>query len=409
MDRKISLSTADTSVRDAKTLPLRSRFRKTRWFARALLLLLLLFNLWLTFFPTGRSALRAALVLPALLTNSDPLPLQITGSPVKFERSQTTSAIGPVYLDIYEPADPPPAISSKRAALINIVGVGDNRADPQLINLSRSLAHEGFVVVNMGTPALFSFRLTPDDRESVIQTVSWLSHRADIDPKRIGIIGFSAGGALACLAAADLRMQNHLNFITLFGSYFDASTLLHEMGRRSLNIDGHAQPWHPTYVPTQVLANTLNTSLSVQENNLFQQAFKQNGNPLTDAEQRQLSPQAAAIYHLLEGDQPDQTDQNFAKLSPQVKEQLTALSPSQILSKITAHLYILHDRNDQYLPYSQSRQLAAEIQRMRRPYDFAEFGIFQHVEVRPDLGFGQIADDASHLYRLLTEMLAIAS
>lgn len=377
--------------------------------ARAALLLLFCLAFVLSALPWGRAIVRTSLLLPALISVSESAALSQTGDPVRFIRTTLHTPGGPIFLDIYEPVTPPPPIPGKRAAIINIVGVGDNRTAPQLVNLSRSFAREGIVVVNMSTPALFNFQVLPQDSEAVVQTFEMLAHRSDVSPDRIGIIGFSAGSTLACIAATDPRIRDRLAFITLFGGYFDATSLLRESGRRALIVDGHTQPWQPNYVPLQVLANAMSSALSPSENTLFQQAFAPNGSPLSASAQSQLSPAAAAAYHLLEGDQPDRVDQNVAALSPQMRARLAQLSPASYIAKIHTPIYLLHDRSDQYVPFTQSRQFAAALARIHHPYDFAEFGIFQHIEVRSNLSFSQLLGDGLPLSRILSKMLLFAS
>lgn len=402
----------DTSkLTNEQAAPIRAqRLRRTgAMLARAALVLLFCLAFFLSALPWGRAIVRTSLLLPSLISASEPAALVQTGDPVRFMRTTLHAPGGPIFLDIYEPATLPPTIPGKRAAIIDIVGVGDNRTAPQLVNLSRSFAREGIVVVNMGTPALFNFEVSPQDSEAVVQTFEMLAHRPDVSPNRIGIIGFSAGSTLACIAATDPRIRDRLAFITLFGGYFDATSLLREFGRRALIVDGHTQPWQPNYVPLQVLANAMSSALSPNENTLFQQAFAPNGQPLDASAQSQLSPSAAAAYHLLEGDQPDRVEQNVATLSPQMQARLAQLSPASYIAKIHTPIYLLHDRSDQYVPFTQSRQFAAALARIHHPYDFAEFGIFQHVEVRSNLSLSQILGDGLPLSRILSKMLLSAS
>ena len=377
--------------------------------ARILLVLLFGAGFFLSVFPWGRAIVRTSLLLPALISASEPPPLSLFGDTVSFKRTTISSRNGPVFLDIYEPTTSPPLVPGTHAAIINIVGVGDNRNAAQLVNLSRSFAREGIVVVNMGTPALFNFQVTTQDSEPVVQTFQTIAHWPGVDPRRIGILGFSAGGTLACLAAIDPRIRDQLAFITLFGSYFNATSLLRDFGRRALIVNGHSQPWQPYYVPEQVLSNAMSSTLTSTENTLFQQAFVQNGTPLDAFQQSQLSPSAAAAYHLLEGDEPAEVDENLALLSPQMRVKLDQLSPSSVIGGIRTSIYLLHDRSDQYVPFTQSQDFAAALTRIHHPYDFAEFGIFSHVEVRADLNYGQLLGDGAQLFRIVSKMLITTS
>jgi dienelactone hydrolase len=407
-DESISIKLKD--AKPAATQVQRSRMRNVGvGMARVLLIAMCGISFFLSVLPWGRAFVRSTLLLPALIDASEPAVLTFFGEPIRFRRTTLSGSQGPIFLDIYEPTNAPPPIPGKRAALINIAGVGDNRNSPQLVNFSRAFAREGLVVVNVGTPTLFNFVVATQDSEAVVQTFDFLAHYPGVDPARIGIVGFSAGGTLACLAATDPRIRDRLAFVTLFGSYFDVTSLLYDLGRRALVVNGKMQPWQPTYVPTQVLALSMSSTLSLDENQLFQQTFTQNGRPLDSAELAQLSPPAAAIYHLLIGDEPGRVAQNVAALSPAMKTLLAQLSPSTMIAHIHAPIYVLHSRDDQYVPFTQSVSFAAALAHIHHPYDFVEFGIFSHVEVQPGAALSQEAADGVQMLRILNKMLLSAS
>lgn len=403
------------SINLDRAKPVQARTQRARkrnvgpWIARALLIAVCGISFFLSVLPWGRAFVRSTLILPALIDAQEPAELSFFGEPIRFRRTTLSSPQGPIFLDIYEPTNPPPPIPGKRAALINIVGVGDNRASAQLINFSRAFAREGLVVVNMGTPTLFNFVVSTQDSEAVVQTYNFLAHYPGVDPARIGIVGFSAGGTLACLAATDPRIRDRLAFVTLFGSYFDVTSLLYDLGRRALVVNGKMQPWQPTYVPLQVLALSMSSTLSPDENQLFQQTFTQNGTPLDSSQLAQLSPPAAAVYHLLMGDEPDRVAQNVAALSPAMRTLLAQLSPSSMIAHIRAPIYVLHSRDDQYVPFTQSISFAAALNQINHPYDFVQFGIFSHVEVQPGAALSQEASDGVQMLRILNKMLLPAS
>jgi hypothetical protein len=55
-----------------------------------------------------------------------------------------------------------------------------------------------------------------------------------------------------------------------------------------------------------------------------------------------------------------------------------------------------------------ARNFAAALTRLGHPHDFAEFGIFHHVQVRPDIGVERFGD-VLHLFRMLGEVLLVSS
>jgi dienelactone hydrolase len=379
--------------------------------AQAVLVLLLGAGCFLSLLPWGRAFTRSALLLPALISASEPAPLVIAGDPVRFRRITISSTNGPVFLDMYEPATPPPPIPGGREAIIDVVGVGDNRNVPQLVNLSRSFAREGIVVVNVGTPTLFQYKVSARDGEAVVQAFELLERWPGVDPHRIGIIAFSAGVTPACLGAADPRIRDRVAFLAIFGGYFDATSMLGTFGRRAQVIDGHMQPWQPDSTPLYALISTVSSLLSPTDNTLLRKAFPVDkiGPPLTAQQQAQLSPDATAFYHLLEGDEPGNVDRNLTVLSPQMKALLIQVSPMSVIGQIRAPIQLLHDRNDPSIPFTQSQEFAAALARIHHPYDFAAYSIFSHVQIQSNLGLGQLLSEGTKLFQALYRILLVGS
>ena len=379
------------------------------WLARAVLLALLLLGALLSLVPTGRAALRGTLLVPAVLLPNKQTPLTLSGSAVHHTTMEISVRSGPVYLDIYEPDDTTPPLPGAREGVVVIPGIGDERKDSQLINLSVSLAREGIVVMDLTTPALIEKRLDPDDVDAVVQAFQTLAKHPSVGAGRAGILGVSGGGDLGMLAAADPRIRDQLGFMMLFGGYYDATSLLRDFGRRALDVDGALQPWTPNPVPVEALARTIAPTLSASEGKLLVGALKEGGKPLTATQLASLSPGALAAYHLLHGDDPAHVDANIAALSPAMQRDLVALSPSAVLGDIRAPIYLLHDRNDTYVPFTESRAFAAALVKANHPHDFVELNIFAHVEVKYGQGIGPLVGDGARLFGILTELLQHAS
>jgi len=379
--------------------------------AQVALIFLLSVGAFLSLVPWGRSLTRSTFLLPALLSASEPAPLVLAGDPVRFTRITLSSDNGPVFLDIYEPATPPPPIPGGREAIIDVVGAGDNRAVPQLVNLSQSFAREGIVFVNVGTPTLFQYKVSARDGEAVVQAFELMEHWPGVNPQHIGILAFSVGAMLACAGAADPRIRDHVAFLATLGAYFDATTLLETVGRRSQVVDGQTQRWLPITTTLYALVITVNSLLSPTDQQLLLKAFPllKFGPPLTARQQAQLSPGIAAFYHLLEGDEPGNVDRNIAALTPQMKALLTQLSPMSVIDQIRAPIHLLHDRIDSAIPITQAQEFAAALARIHHPYDFASYGIISHVEVRSNLGLTQLLGDGTKLFQAIDSILLVGS
>jgi len=380
------------------------------WLARVALALGFLTGFSLSVLPPGRAITRAFSILPGLLAAAQPAWQAPIQESVTHTRRTLVAPTGTAYLDIYAPAADAPPVPGAREGILLIPGVGDQRADAQLINFSQTLASSGLVVMDMTTQTLIENRLDAGDTGAVVQAFVLLQHWPGVGARRVGLLGFSAGGPLMCFAAADARMRDQVAFVTLFGGYFDTTTLLQTIGRRALSEQGQTQAWHPVPYPLQVLADTLAPLLPGNDGQTLASAFAPNGSlSLSPAQVALLDPSSAAAYHLLAGDQPTRVNANLAALSPQVKTLLSSLSPSRVVSLMHAPIYLLHDRSDQFVPVSESLEFAATLARLHYPYDFAEFGIFQHVEVRTNAGFSQLVSDGQSLLRLASEIMQAGS
>ena len=185
--------------------------------------------------------------------------------------------------------------------------------------------------------------------------------------------------------------------------------MLRAYGQRAIIVDGRMVPWYPSQYPFQVLSNVIADGLPPHDGSLLVSAFVPGGKPLTSNKLAQMSAPAIAAYHLLEGDQPDRVHENMAALSPNLHVLLNTLSPHSVINKIHAPIYLLHSRDDSSLPITESQEFAAALARIHHPYDFVQFGIFQHVEVEAGQSLTQILGDVPSLFRVLYKVLLVGS
>lgn len=391
----------------ATALPTRTGFPPHigMWLARITLLAILIVSGFLTFTPEGRGTTRAAQMLAAIIGAGLASAPSTSDPAVQHTTLTVQDQAGDVYLDLYEPRGTPPPVPGSRAGIVLISGVGDNRPIPQLINLAESFARNDVTVELMTTPALLSYTLSQDDQDAVVMAFRTLAQRPGINPHAIGLIGFSAGGAVASLGASDARIRDQVAYLTMFGSYTNATELLRDLGRRALVDHGISTPWQPDPVPVEVLANTVANILPGTEAYIIRNAFNPVFMPIDTTTLQALSPSTQATYHLLAGDEHDQTEANLARLSPAIHDLLLRLSPDAYVSAIHAPIYLLHDRHDPFVPYTESERLAGILAHTGHRYEFEEFDIFAHVEVRSGTNFASFAGDGLKLWRLLAEIL----
>ncbi|HEX3643842.1 MAG TPA: hypothetical protein VHV10_21335, partial [Ktedonobacteraceae bacterium] len=383
MQDKASRNTQpNTSIAEDETIPVltdtsnrQPKHRILRNILRVVLTLLCLSGFVLSVLPWGRAIARSALLLPALITASQPAPLLANGETVVHKTMTVPSRSGTVYLDVYEPEANIPLIADARSGVLIIPGAGDNRQAPQLVNFSEALARAGLVAMEMLTPTLFNYDLSVRDTDAVVQAFQRLAHLPGMDGRRIGIIAFSAGMPMACFGAADARIRDQVAYVAAFGGYFNTRSVLRAFGRRAIDIDGKTEHWQPTSVPIAFMANVITKALPLQERRRILRSIASHGTPLTHQQLTRLSPGAQAAYQLLTGSAPDKTDANIAALPPAAQAELNALSPSRVIAQIRAPIFLLHDRNDTSLPVTESRDFAAALTRLHHQHDYVEFHI----------------------------------
>src|SRR4051794_16836615 len=139
----------------------------------------------------GRVAVLALAVLPSAIgvLPVDPL-LYVTPRPGR-EAFAFDYAAGTVEGDVYSPGR-----GGRHGALILILGARPvDREDPVLVRFAEGLSRIGVVVLIPASSGLAAGRIVPEEVDAVVGEVDLLRARPDVDPSRIGILGFSVGGS----------------------------------------------------------------------------------------------------------------------------------------------------------------------------------------------------------------------
>jgi hypothetical protein len=293
----------------------------------------------------SRVAVQALVLLPALFPSApfDPLAL-ITASPDRQERAYSYAG-GSVTASHFHPAG-----DGRHGAIVLLLGAGDLPRSDLAIHLAEALARLGVVTLLPESSGMLDERLTFDEVDAVRTSIDILRNDAAVDPERVGVVGLSASGGLAIVAAGQPDLRDRIRFVNSFGSYDDASTLLLDVSSRSIEVAGMVQSWQPQPRTVEVVANALSDA-GVDD---------------------------AVSNELLGGATRDRATSLISGMSKAVRDRLAQVSPSTYLSQVYAHLYLMHDVDDSFIPYTESRDLVARapsglVQR------YTEFEIFAHV------------------------------
>lgn len=318
-------------------------------------------------------------------------------------------------LDIYLPADA--TDDASRAAVILSLGIHPlSLDDPDTRRIAGAIARLGLVVGVPESSALRESRVTPDEPGRLAEAALVVAARPEVDPARLGLAGFSAGASVALVAAADPRIADRLAFVSAFGGYGDAETLLIDVATRTQESAGEVIPWAAEpYVRRDVAALLIGAIPPSPERDRLVALV----DPLVESDDPPGGPDAAvlstlrepdvrAAYRLLAAASRADAQAALRSSSAEVRRTLAAISPVSAAPGIRARVFLMHGESDTSIPVSHVHHIAAAL-----PADSLArstvFDLFQHVQPGKDgLSLEQVPD-LWQLYLYLHDLVALAT
>jgi hypothetical protein len=309
---------------------------------KVLLALVLALGVVLALWPPARVAVQALLLLPAVFPSPPVDPLGwLTPPPARTEEDLAYPG-GTINARIFHPGG-----GGQHGGVMLLLGVGELPREDLGVRFAEALARLGLVTMLPESSGLLADHVNSAEVDGLASSYQLLLAQSDVDPARTGVIGLSAAGGLAIVAAARPAMRDRLRLVTSLGGYDDARSLLLDVGSRSMDVDGQIVSWSPEERTLEVIRQALLDAGSDPD-------------PFYSGLSR------------------GEAQARIAALPEAVQQHLAEISPSAHLDEVRAHLYLLHDRDDTFIPFTESRALARAappglVQR------YTEFAIFAHV------------------------------
>ncbi|MEA2651383.1 MAG: hypothetical protein QOI85_1104 [Chloroflexota bacterium] len=359
--------------------------RRLRRIGQVLLVLAVVLVAW----EPSRVAMQTAILLPNLL-DAGPEPLNL------FSEAPQRSSLP--YRAAEPGADPdlaelwlPSWASARRpaGAMLLVFGVNNlGRNHPSIERVADGLARTGVAVLVPDSRTLLEGRLEVGEIDGVVRAFQLLAARPEVDPTRVGIVGFSVGGSLALLAAGDPRISTQVRWVNAFGAFADASTYLAAVSARAYrSVDGSAVPWIPTPLAREVYLRFLLDQVDDDgDRRLLDAAFTKPilaaEEPALDASLREsLATDAArAVHDLLTASSLDEAEVAIQALPASSLAFIDAISPARHLDGIRADVHLMHETEDHHVPFVESRALASALEPSGRLAQHTEFRLFDHVQ-----------------------------
>lgn len=282
-------------------------------------------------------------------------PLSVLTSEPLHSKVQFDSPNGKVVADLIVPVEQFNMISEKKKpALVLAMGVKTQEKDKViLLNFAKTLARLGYVVFWPRLEILDKGVSSFEEPETFIKSFEYLSEVDSVDKTRISFVGFSVGSSIALVAAEDARINNKLHSLVFFGGYYNLSDYLRALANKT-------DAWQPA-------EGAVNHVLEIAKE-------KKWGESINDLLETQSSK----------------------------SEVFRKLSPSQNLKNFKARIFIIHDKNDPYVPYSESIKLhsllPSEVEKT-----FVLLNLFEHVQPKKELS-RQIIFELLKLYGFLNQV-----
>jgi dienelactone hydrolase len=273
-----------------------------------------------------------------------------------------------------------PSAGGQHPAVVLLLGAGDLPRSDLAVRFADALARLGVVVAVPESSGMLAEHLSFDEVDAIRVSVNAVRARPEVDPSRIGIVGLSASGGLGIVAAAQPDLRDEVRFVNSFGSYDDAMQLLVDVASHSIDVDGSVRDWEPAQRTVEVVSNALVDA------------------GVDDADRSEL----------LAGTTRERAAEICAGFSPEVVSRLESISPSAYLGQLHARLYLMHDVDDPFVPFTESRNLVASAPPgvVAR---YTEFSIFEHVIPDRDVPWQTFVPDVWrlfwHVHAVLLELL----
>lgn len=331
--------------------------------------------------------LRTASALASVVPGSPPTLLQLRPPPRVTTLAYTTPDGLELLADLYEPAD---AAGSPAIVLVNGV-VPEGRVYQPLVDFADGLARTGFVVLVPDALDYANYRVFPEDIGGLVRAFQELQDRSSVDPSRVGFIGFSMGGSLALVAAADPDIADQVALVATIGAYYALDAMLRAVTTSTVQTDDGFQPYEPDSYVWLVTRNTLLSAIPDDGDReaLFYLFSLQTPDPDPEESPKwdpgQFGTPARAVYDLFRNRDPAAVALLMDRVRSTMPGVLESISPDAQIARLQAPVALLHDRGDLYVPAQESLRIYEALGGEPRAR-LAVLDVIQHAQLSaPDL------------------------
>ena len=267
-------------------------------------------------------------------------------------------------MDVYHPG----AGEDARAIIVVVPGVVRlGKDDSRIVAFAESMARAKFLVFVPDLRSLRDLSIRSEDVAELSDLVSYIASKEAVGTERcIGIVAFSYAGGPAILAAMEPKTRELVRFVFTIGAYYDIEAVGTYLASGYFR-EGPNQEWQsraPNPYATWVFVHSSAAWLEDPEDRRLLKAIAEMklADPKADIAESasQLGPEGRAVFRLLLSKDPEKAPLLISELPPRLLAELRRLDlRSKDMADLKAKLILIHGRDDDLIPYSESMALAA--------------------------------------------------
>lgn len=356
----------------------------------------------------GRVAVEAAIYLPDMVLQV-PLPVRpvelISDAPTRERVTidyQSRNGPRSIDADLYTPAH-----GSAHSGVVFSMGAPPLPLDDaRLVRIAEDSARSGVVMLVPFSDRLDEIRIEPEEIDALVAEFQYVQRIPQVDPARVGFFGASVGGSIALVAAADPRIADEVDHVVSFGGYFDALDTFGAIVTHRIEYGSVDESWVPRPHAEYVVAHQLIDRIGDPDDREILTKQFIDGDPPDPAKLATLGPMGRSSYDFLANRDPAAVGALIKRLPPGEIADLDYLSPRTSIDRVKAELFIIHDRADPFVPYTESRKVKDALAGRPTPRaHFDELRLFEHVEPKLNQQPDIIALDSTRLLFRLYQLL----
>jgi pimeloyl-ACP methyl ester carboxylesterase len=263
--------------------------------------------------------------------------------------------------DLYRPIQ---ALPDAGIVLVPGAAAG-GKDDPRLVALAQALARARFAVLVPDIPTLRELRVSPDDVRYVTSAFEHLQSRPELAPEgRAGLAGISYAVGPAFLAALDPLVRDRVRFVLSIGGYHDLTAVItfFTTGYFREGDAWRAKQPDPYGKWVFVMSNAAHLSEPADRAALRELAERKLADPSATIAPPPLSPEGQALWSLLTNEDPTRVPALVSRLPATIRRTIAMLDlADKDLSALRARTILVHGRDDDLIPYTQSLALARDL------------------------------------------------